>query len=83
LRVARAAGGTAGVARVVEQRTNVMHKQWVEIFGDLFPVGKLESPLVRDPAACQMALEYAHWQHTTRPSNALGRSSLHVESSRS
>jgi hypothetical protein len=35
---------------VVEQRANVVHKQRVEILGDLFPVGKLESPLVRDPA---------------------------------
>ena len=74
LRVARAAGGTAGVARVVEQRANVMHKQRVQILGDLFPVGKLESPLVRDPAMGKIATENFAFRRTTRPSNAWGQS---------
>jgi hypothetical protein len=34
---------------MIEERANIMHKERVEVFSDLFPVGELKSPFVRDP----------------------------------
>lgn len=40
---------TGLVRGMIEQSSNVVHKQWIEHFRDLFLVGEVKSPFIRNP----------------------------------